>query len=422
MWTISQLKERGKQSFKKNYWRAVLVGLIIAVIGGSQNVNLGMNPGAFSSLFSGMQESLNDNDHHEYDYDDYYYNDNDVDYDDYEFHGDFDVSDGSEALLFGMAAGLGFFLVLLFFLIGIIGLLLKFFLFQPLQVGANRFFVMNLTEEGKIHSLGFAFDHNYKNQVSVMFFRWLYTFLWSLLCWIPGIYKSYEYRMIPYLLAEYPDMPKEQAFAISKEMMNGEKWKAFLLDLSFIGWNILNVFTCGILGVFFVGPYYNSTAAALYEALKGFKGIPGIMGPMWRTPEQPVNNAQNFGYQSYGYNNQPVVTPAPTVDVQAVVTPVPEENAQANVNPAPADGAQANVNPASAAGAQANENQAPTVDMSSDANSTPTHVVQMNTASSPDSQVIITPPPAQNEEPQVEEHKPTAQEIYGQKNETNEEE
>ena len=155
-----------------------------------------------------------------------------------------------------------------------------------------KFFVSNLTEDGTVSSLGYAFDHRYKNQIYIMFLRSLYTFLWGLLCIIPGIYKGYEYRMIPYLLTEYPDIDKDRAFAISKQMMYGYKMKAFLLDLSFIGWWLLNTLTCGLLGIFFVGPYYHSTAAAFYEALKGFHGIPGLAAPLWTSEMQGAQNAQ----------------------------------------------------------------------------------------------------------------------------------
>jgi uncharacterized membrane protein len=51
-------------------------------------------------------------------------------------------------------------------------------------------------------------------------------------------------------------------------MMYGNKWKAFVFDLSFIGWEILGVLTCGILTVFYVNPYYNQAAAMLYDAIK----------------------------------------------------------------------------------------------------------------------------------------------------------
>ena len=59
----------------------------------------------------------------------------------------------------------------------------------------------------------------------------LFQFLWLLLLVIPGIIKSYEYRMIPYILSENPKVSRQRAFEISKLMMNGNKWDTFVLDL-----------------------------------------------------------------------------------------------------------------------------------------------------------------------------------------------
>ena len=59
-----------------------------------------------------------------------------------------------------------------------------------------------------------------------------------------------------------------EALKLSSSLMKGNKWNAFVLDLSFIGWNILSAATCGILGIFYVDPYKKSTDAALYEAIK----------------------------------------------------------------------------------------------------------------------------------------------------------
>lgn len=60
----------------------------------------------------------------------------------------------------------------------------------------------------------------------------------------------------------------QEAFQISKQMMDGQKWAAFVMDLSFIGWNILSLFTCGILGIFFLKPYREATFAELYSYSK----------------------------------------------------------------------------------------------------------------------------------------------------------
>ena len=40
---------------------------------------------------------------------------------------------------------------------------------------------------------------------------------------------------------------------------------AFVLDLSFMGWELLSSFTCGILGVFYVNPYIQATKTELYS-------------------------------------------------------------------------------------------------------------------------------------------------------------
>mgnify|MGYP006295230481 CR=1 FL=1 len=84
---------------------------------------------------------------------------------------------------------------------------------------------------------------------------------------IPGIIKSYAYRMVPYILAENPKIGHRRALDLSNKMTRGEKWKIFVLDLSFIGWFILGALFFGI-GVFFVQPYYDATNSELYIKLK----------------------------------------------------------------------------------------------------------------------------------------------------------
>ena len=142
------------------------------------------------------------------------------------------------------------------------------FILGPLEIGFRRFFIRNLNEQARIHEIGYGFDHNYIENVKTMFFKELYTMLWSFLLVIPDIVKSYEYRMIPYLLAEDTTMTAKEAFFQSRQLMKGQKWNAFVLDLSFLGWNMLSIFTLGILGILFVNPYRNMTNAALYERLR----------------------------------------------------------------------------------------------------------------------------------------------------------
>ena len=84
---------------------------------------------------------------------------------------------------------------------------------------------------------------------------------------IPGIIKTYEYAIIPYILADDPEISSKDAFKKAKQMMKGNKWRLFKLEFSFIGWAVLCVLTLGI-GMFFLIPYVNAAAAEFYVELK----------------------------------------------------------------------------------------------------------------------------------------------------------
>ena len=73
--------------------------------------------------------------------------------------------------------------------------------------------------------------------------------------------------MVPYLLHDYPELTPREAMKISREMMSGQKWNIFILDLTFIGWILLSILTAG-LGVIFVEPYMSTARAVFYEDLK----------------------------------------------------------------------------------------------------------------------------------------------------------
>lgn len=102
----------------------------------------------------------------------------------------------------------------------------------------------------------------------VQFLRGLFTFLWSLLFVIPGIIASYRYAMSAYILSEHPEMTASEAIAASKQMMIGNKWRLFCLEFSFIGWDILCLFTLGI-GFLVLSPYKEAAYAAFYREISG---------------------------------------------------------------------------------------------------------------------------------------------------------
>ncbi len=105
--------------------------------------------------------------------------------------------------------------------------------------------------------------------------RFVYIFLWSLLFVIPGIYASYGYAMTPYILLEHPEMSANDAITASKEIMNGNRWRLFCLEISFLGWSFLVVlFTLGI-GILWLYPYMQASFAAFYrEVSRGKFGEP----------------------------------------------------------------------------------------------------------------------------------------------------
>ena len=143
------------------------------------------------------------------------------------------------------------------------------FLRNPAEVGTNRFFLKNARESASLKELLYAFrSGNYLNIVWAQFLVGLFIALWSLLLVIPGIIKTFEYMMVGYILADEPDMAAMDALRKSKQMMKGHKWNAFVLGLSFLGWELLGVLTFGILDIFYVRPYVEATFAELYLALK----------------------------------------------------------------------------------------------------------------------------------------------------------
>lgn len=260
MWSRKELKEKAKRCVSMNYWKGVLAGLLLVVLCGG---------GGSAGSISGVAARLNDKDSQ---YDSGYYAEWDSpeeDWDDGYLYYEEDVDDmflADDIFVFGMVAFVVLMLVLLIVLLVLLPL--RIFIFNPLGIGTRRFFVKNLKEPAQFKEVCYAFDHNYKNCVKTEFLREIYTFLWTLLLVIPGIVKSYEYQMIPYILGEHPEMKTEEVFALSKSMMYGNKWHAFVLDLSFFGWYILNGITLGILGIFYLNPYVEQTNAALYQTLK----------------------------------------------------------------------------------------------------------------------------------------------------------
>ena len=220
MWNRAELKMRGYMAFKKNYVSAVVVALLMGIFGTVSGESSARRVSENSDIYSGNLFNV--------------------------------------GMITGLLAGIATVVIL-------IVLVAKVFVGNLLKMGGYRFFILNQTAQPGIGTLldGFRSGH-YVNIVLTMFLRDLFTTLWSLLLVVPGIVKHYEYLMVPYIIAENPAMDYKEAFQISKQMMDGEKMEAFIMDLSFLGWYLLSAVTCGLLAIFYVNPYVQASFAEMY--------------------------------------------------------------------------------------------------------------------------------------------------------------
>lgn len=90
------------------------------------------------------------------------------------------------------------------------------------------------------------------------------VFLWSMLFVIPGIIAAYRYRFALYNIIECPQLTASEAIALSCRQTEGWKMELFILDWSFFGWYLLEIFTGGIAGIW-VRPYVMLTELGYYE-------------------------------------------------------------------------------------------------------------------------------------------------------------
>ena len=94
----------------------------------------------------------------------------------------------------------------------------------------------------------------------------IFVFLWSLLLFIPGIVKYYSYSMAYFIKLENPQMNANDCITKSRILMEGNKMRLFMLDLSFIGWFFLSLLTLGI-GSLWLTPYMQTAHAEFYKDL-----------------------------------------------------------------------------------------------------------------------------------------------------------
>lgn len=84
------------------------------------------------------------------------------------------------------------------------------------------------------------------------------------------VVKSYSYKIVYYILFDNPSKDAKEIVEESARLMDGNRWKLFCLELSFIGWMILAGFTFGI-GMLWLMPYMVVAEIVFYEVLAGKK-------------------------------------------------------------------------------------------------------------------------------------------------------
>lgn len=148
---------------------------------------------------------------------------------------------------------------------GIVALLFT----APMLVGLYSIFLDGSRKgEYDIATLFVGFKENLVEKIILSLYKALMVFLWSLLFIIPGIIKSYAYSAAEYIAAEHPDYSFKKCLTESERLMKGHKWELFVLQLSFLGWMILGMFTFGIL-YFWLAPYMIATQTEFFIVLMG---------------------------------------------------------------------------------------------------------------------------------------------------------
>lgn len=291
-----KIKETAKNLLKKNHWLCVGVMLIVSLLGGA---------------VSGVSTSFN-----------FTTNTNSTNTGDPAFwQGGFEDE-----------ATLPFILIFLvvFILALISGFAIKAFVGSQVKVGSCRFFLKyrknHPVEVGELFKS--YTDKTFINVAKVSIIKDLSIFLWTMLCIIPGIIKTYEYAAVDYILSVNPSMDYKRALELSRKIMQGHKLELFELYISFLGWHILSIFTCGLLSILYVAPYMAIAEAEFFAYVREIAIFNGVISYN-DIPDYEEYNPQPPVYQGFVPNGNFYGQP-----VNVDYTPVqPTENGFAPTQP-----------------------------------------------------------------------------------------
>ena len=162
----------------------------------------------------------------------------------------------------------------------LLSFLLWFFLGNMYQVISRRIFLEGRVYQ-KVPMQRFLFLLRIKRWNKTAWTMFVTSAFYSLWCLtIVGIVvKRYSYILVPYIVAENPNIKTLDAINLSRRMMYGHKWECFKLELSYIGWMILGILTLGVSEILYSNPYKVATMTEYFATLRSLaktEKIPGI--------------------------------------------------------------------------------------------------------------------------------------------------
>ena len=162
----------------------------------------------------------------------------------------------------------------------LLSFILWFFLGNLYQVISRRIFLEGRVYK-KVPMQRFLFLLRIKKWTKTawtMFVTTAFYSLWSLTI-VGALVKRYSYMLVPYIVAENPNIKTLDAINLSRRMMYGHKWECCKLELSYFGWMILGIFTLGITEILYSNPYKVATMTEYFVSLRKLakeKNIPGV--------------------------------------------------------------------------------------------------------------------------------------------------
>ena len=163
-------------------------------------------------------------------------------------------------------------------MISVLGTIIDFLLFGVVWISYLSFFLpIARNKKVRVNTLFSGFKrYEFYTMVYLQFL--LKLIIGTIIFIIPGLIAKYRYQLVPFVIADNPNITNPaDALNKCKILMEGNKWRLFSLQMSFIGWWFLSVLTFGI-GFLWLVPYMNVTFAKLYDDISSGKVTGGRSG------------------------------------------------------------------------------------------------------------------------------------------------